>query len=490
MKYTAFNIGPIFKTILMARKPRELWSASFLFSYLMQCIIDAVPDKESIVSPGEIPNEKIGVGLCPDRIFIEGEVNTQSIIEKAQKIFMEGTLLDENTVKKYFKIMTTSLDASSVPEAIKSLNNILDRIELFETAIDESVFKEISKLVTPKKDSKYIKESPLYELAFNDGKIPIETLGEIAASSLKSCSGWDDFVKQIKSDDDKDAFNLLKTSLKSYHKYICVVQADGDNMGKIVSNSEKVKEISQCLIKFGKVATETIRNYGGMPIYAGGDDLLFISPVIGNKGQDIFDLIEELDNLYKEVQDKANSAELKTSMSYGISISYYKYPLYDSLSEARTLLFEKAKNTYKNKNAIAWNLHKHAGSSFYGVIEKESTLFNAFKEVIKASSESDSLTAAVSHKIRANEDLINLWIENKEHMKERNTAFFKKFIEYSEKDNKEDIYKASVLNLLNEICIEEQKKEELSKLEDLNWAKRTYGMIRTAKFINGEEVLE
>ncbi|MDR2511860.1 MAG: hypothetical protein LBC89_05325, partial [Bacteroidales bacterium] len=33
--YTAISIGPIYKTLTMARKPLEIWAASYLFSYLM-----------------------------------------------------------------------------------------------------------------------------------------------------------------------------------------------------------------------------------------------------------------------------------------------------------------------------------------------------------------------------------------------------------------------------------------------------------------------
>lgn len=481
MKYTAINIGPIFETILMARKPRELWSASFLFSYLMQCLIDAVPNKDMIVSPGNIPTEKNGVGLCPDRLFIKGECDVNCIRESALKTFSEGTKLNNDTIEHYFKIMSTSLDANSDQEAIKALNAELDKIELFETVNDGATLREISKLLRNNSNS------PLYNLAFENGKNPVETLGEIAAYSLSGCEKWHDFEKVIKSDNDKNAFNQLpKDLVKSYHKYICVVQADGDNMGKIVSGSDKVKEISQCLIEFGKNATNAIKKFGGMPIYAGGDDLLFISPVISNNNNNIFDLIDILDGLYNNVQEKANLKDIKTSMSYGISISYYKYPLYESLSEARLLLFDKAKS-YKQKNAIAWNLHKHAGSSFYGVVGKDSPTFSAFKKAIEASTESDSLVAAVAHKIRANEGMINLWINDKEHLEERNLAFFKKFIEYT---GEEEIYKTCIMNLLNEICKEEPELKQEPKSNISEWSKKVYGMIRTAKFIRGEEVKE
>lgn len=48
MKYLAISIGPIIKTFSMARKPREFWAASYLFSYLMQCILKVFDNEEKV----------------------------------------------------------------------------------------------------------------------------------------------------------------------------------------------------------------------------------------------------------------------------------------------------------------------------------------------------------------------------------------------------------------------------------------------------------
>ncbi|KAA6314220.1 hypothetical protein EZS27_035130 [termite gut metagenome] len=64
-------------------------------------------------------------------------------------------------------------------------------------------------------------------------------------------------------------------------------------------------------------------------------------------------------------------------MSYGLSITYYKYPLYEALALARKQLNEEAKNM-PDKNAIAWNLRKHSGSSFSGKLGKGNDLYHCF----------------------------------------------------------------------------------------------------------------
>ena len=49
MKYSAINIGPIISTLGMARKPRELWAASFLFSHLMKCIYAEAEKAKAVI---------------------------------------------------------------------------------------------------------------------------------------------------------------------------------------------------------------------------------------------------------------------------------------------------------------------------------------------------------------------------------------------------------------------------------------------------------
>lgn len=80
--------------------------------------------------------------------------------------------------------------------------------------------------------------------------------------------------------------------------------------------------------------------------------MLFIAPIVSSSdSQDtktIFDLLSAIDGLYESVDTEVGHLGrplgLHTSISYGLSISYYKYPLYEALKSARELLFDKAKH--------------------------------------------------------------------------------------------------------------------------------------------------
>lgn len=517
MKYTAINIGPIIKTLGMARKPRELWAASYLFSYLMKRIIGVLPQKD-IISPAIFDeNEKNGVGLYPDRVFVKGDVRYETLKPAIEK-FAETVGLPAS----YFNVMLVSDEYDKDSAAIKDLNGLLDRMELFNMADEEKVSDIVRRFLI--KDN----NAMLVEDAFK-GKFPKETLGEIAAVELQpdkeksenkvTEDQWKNFVSALKSDDKEESAKaykkMPKDKLKSYHKYICVVQADGDNVGKTVSHSQlsdgKVKEISKALLEFGKIAKQKIEDFGGLPIYAGGDDLLFVAPVVGKNGQNILELLEDLNDIsFKGAKEKVRECGLlslddydkpegqrvpedkktpiEASLSFGVSISYYKYPLYEALESARNQLFDKAKHV-DGKNAIALDWRKHSGGAFaFEFSKSKDELKKTFDDMIEASEKKveESVVSAVAHKIRENEGLMKLWIDS-DNYKKRNSNFFQKYLEHQpnkEENNKSasDKYKDAALNLLNELY---KIETDISKL-----TQTMYGMLRLAKFIKGEEVID
>lgn len=459
-----------------------------MFSHLMRCIIESLPENIEIISPEKkATDEKLGVGLYPDRVFVKGEIDACEIRKMVLDKFSKDTKLNKDSVENYFNIMSATTEANSESEAIAKLNKQLDYLELNNRTIDDNYSKFILSL-SPHQDNSQL--SQLYFIAKGEKYFPIESLGEISAYTLKNNTKWEAFRKKLLDNDNtSDPFKEFGDDLKSYHKYICVVQADGDNVGKTVSHKDlpddAVKNISKELLNYGEAATEAIKSFGGLPIYAGGDDLFFIAPVVGENGQNIFELLKDIDNsCFNKVKSEIDKHRIKddkgeeihASLSYGISITYYKHPLYEALNAARDLLFRVAKNV-DGKNAIAWNLQKHSGSSFFGAFSKDNEgLYKAFEKVIKESKESETVVSAVSHKIRGNEGLLKLWIDA-ENADERNKNFFEKYMDYASKSS--DPYKEAALELLNQLF---KTNKDISEL-----TKTMYGMLRTAKFINGEE---
>ena len=172
---------------------------------------------------------------------------------------------------------------------------------------------------------------------------------------------FEDIEKAVTSVYDKEK---AKEIIKPYHKYLAIVQADGDNLGEVLKQYPNPDDIaikfSKPLLDFAKEAGGIINSYRGHPIYIGGDDILAFMPV-AIKGDDssaktVFDLAMDLSDKYRDIVDKKNG---KTTLSIGINIAYYKHPLSRAMRNTREQLFNKAKAG--SKNALAMLLTKHSG---------------------------------------------------------------------------------------------------------------------------------
>lgn len=499
MKYLAINIGPIIKTFSMARKPKEFWAASYMFSYLMECILaqfQEEKDKLELISPyyTGIESLRIGVGLYPDRAFyvVKQDFDVNRQLDEALVYFACKINLEVNVARNFFRIMTVCQEYPSSSEAIAGLNRALDVLELNQVAWDSNTFDAVLNYLR-----KANTNSSLFDIAFNRDYYSIGTLDEIARANAKQID-------------------------YSYQRYVCIVQADGDSMGKIVSSRQmdgNLNDLSSCLIKFGEKACTKIKDFGGLPIYAGGDDLLFIAPVCGHGDKNILELIGEIDREYREIQSYVNQLKVavetkdgeetktvpaQTSMSYGISIIYYKYPLYEAWAIARNMLFMKAKHV-SGKNAIAINLRKNSGSDFEVVMSKSSRIHYNIDDLIRFTPE-ESFVSAVAHKIRANEQLLSVLPKEEPFngLTQRLGAFFEKIVGIEDKSEGETLYLQKVQEAFEfvykeyfvakkrkaEEAVENKQSLHATTIDDDMEAiiSTFYSMLRIAKFIKGEEV--
>lgn len=494
-KYLAISIGPIIKTFSMARKSKEYWTASYMFSYLMQCILNVLTKetKLKLVSPFYKDGKTLdkSVGLFPDRAFFEvtGDIDIISLLGTAKEQFVDETKFTKNSelntevVNSYFRIMYTFGEYNFCGEAISGLNKALDRIELNQTSWTPNDYDVIFSYLRTANN-----ECPLYRIAFGTDYNKIPTLETIAKGEANE-----------KSSSGANEINF------SYQRYICIVQADGDSMGTVVSSFDEESELlnfSEQLIGYGQRACNGIRDFGGLPIYAGGDDLLFIAPVCGKEGKTIFDLIETIDKEYEqikkiveerniEVEKDGKTEKIRTSMSYGVSIIYYKYPLYEAWEIARNMLFGVAKKQVDGKNAIALNLRKNSGSDFRLMLSKSKDEYPRLKSLIDLTP-GESLVSSVAHKVRANEPLLSTFV--RADLSSRLKAFFDKVIDIEDKSIQAQSYIEKTREMLK-LIMDNYIDRKLVKAENGTGKGATqqatelfYSILRIAKFIKGEEV--
>ncbi len=530
-KYTALTIGPIYKTFLNVRKTREIWAASYMFSYLMKQVILNLESKG--IEPGcfivPFVNKKAleykGVGIIPDRLIFESNSGDyqllQDAISEAVKKFA-GCISDnpagvEDYLNDYLRFYSIEKELPDGANIIAEMFNHLDTLELQEIPVaDEnaaqlflfSFFRKINK--SPffsennfQKDDQANKNLRLIDV---NGNVRFESVAEIATAELKNNPEVDyrNFVnthlwKEVDGDIDSDQKFIesleekYESLFKTYHKYIAIIKADGDKIGKTIENlkgdASRLKNFSEGLLNWAFDCDEVVRSYGGVPIYIGGDDLLMFAPVSFNN-KTILDMVDVIDASFK----KAMSGFPEVSLSYGISITYYKYPMFEAVCKVDELL-KQAKDFSGQRNAVCIRLLKHSGAVFETTFGKsdEVNTKEKLQDVVNCIGNLDknkgkSFLNSVAYFLRENETLVKQIGKDKarvENFFANNFEGYKREKDLKALDGKKEKRKpkANYLKKVEELLT--HTFEHLPNTEDV--LPSVYSSLRIARFIKGME---
>ena len=363
MKYIGITIGPIAYTMNLVSSPSALWASSYLFSCICRKMCEKLTSdygvkKEKILSPyfdkdDELLNRKDGVGLFHDRVIFEaGDFDINQLRTIRDSIITDVSAefkIDKNYLDEYVLIEGAEFESSS---PLLDSGKILDSIELSAPFV---VKEEGNPIIRTFANSKG-----------KDNESKAKLIKEIAKTNLDiDETKW----QLLKNGNIKDLQGIASSANADkdfkVNKYYAVIRSDGDNMSTIISSLEEsveYREFSKTCLKYCANVSDIVGSYGGFTVYAGGDDLLAIVPCEHDSAT-IFNLAKEINgcfqNVFKEYIDRVNP---KPSLSFGIFISYYKYPLYEALQESANLLFGISKSTGR-KDCVTVCVQKHSGQS-------------------------------------------------------------------------------------------------------------------------------
>ena len=384
MKHIALTLGPIIETLSLGRKTAEIWAASYLFSSFMKVIIDELRKKDvSFIIPyveddTVFQTQDNGIGLFHDRFILTTETVTLSeiaaIVQKHKDNLSEmiAASIKEDTdkVKSYIDqyLQTYLIELNQKFEnPILEISEILDNVELHVPFIETD--KDYLRIFL---NRDIILNSKMAKNALGS-KPSFKSIPEIAAQAMPVVESLDDEAYYKTLEKDKEHF-------KQAYKYIAIVHADGDSLGSYIKQQTDPGVVSRRLFSFDTEAAEKITGYGGLPIFIGGDDLLFFAPVL-TKDETIFDLIDNLSTLYKKEMQSD-----ETTLSFGLSITYYKYPLYEALEQSRNALYNHAKKypdaNNPTKNAVHISARKHSGQVFEATVCKADKSYQLFRTLL------------------------------------------------------------------------------------------------------------
>lgn len=526
--YVGSTIGPVYAVIQKARKPREIWMASYIFSRVAQEMVEFLKEKGAeFYSPTDFSNiaKKLkGAGAFSDRLFfnikIEEDIAADRIVQEAMDRALTllaheiiVTLKDETEgikdrcicfLRRFIYHRTVyrrkEKETDSIP--MHEMTDELDLLEKFVPYVDEET-----------KGSDYI-------------------LRYLDDDNLKN-SPW---IKEnsVETADFKELAEEAGTQGKIVNKYLAIVRADGDRMGELLARlsksgkEESIRKLSNFLLVRAKENIECVKNYGGLPIFFGGDDMFFIAPLFGKDLKcdriiSIFELVKQLNKLFDDEYGKMDidgAGSIVPSLSYGIVINYHKYPLQLMVEDANIALFDEAKNAIwsgeREKKAIHIHLRKHSGQESKFCLSawpekndirredneefEELTTYDRFLRLIDQ--KADSITIRSIHwKIIDQFDLIAyLLLLPEETRKPRLKRWFEKnlneWIPVKEKNDKDSTKKdkyiddmVALLCAIKDSLVFDEEMSDKDKQANMEKIRHTLdGVFRMNEFLMTEEV--
>lgn len=375
--YIAITLGPLTRIMSYTKSMKSFWAASYFMSFMAKSIIwyfycERRTFLKPLMEPGVTDmmwETQDGVGRFPDQYIFEAQKGDfERLIELKNSVFESVSddicsVLNERNKCKVSEYLSQRIkvyafekdfDKGSATDIIDSCQRILSVMECEDIYPESETRNYLYDYFADIDKSKLLMTDAFGgTLPTNDNRL-FPTVIEFSAQEMKK-SG----LKQSWFSDDK-----FIAGIRPAYKYIAYVSADGDNVGKAISKLGV--SMSKALLDFNTVLNKNISNDGGRVIYAGGDDILFLCPV-----SSVFKIIQTIDSVFADaiggLEFKENDLPFP-SLSYGVSISYYKHPMGESMSLSSSLLDEAKK--VGGKNAIVWNLRKHSGQSVKAVIRK------------------------------------------------------------------------------------------------------------------------
>lgn len=373
--YVGITVGPIFDTLQLAENPASLWYASMCFSELTRLLLDQIsqqiPDAAIVAPFYDGTKYTDGVGRYHDRILFKtaSTEKLDAVIASAKETLVEMVLGDispkpekeagyREYLHNYFQVhyIIVPQEQRNHSNIFSEINPLLDAIECMPRCNPSKGSNPFKALFSKRGEDEIIKGNRIKASAL---------LNDVVDSQLFHESGS---LKSIEN---------ICASTKGFKKssYYAVVCADGDDMSSFFSNmnNDAVRQNSERCFAYTEAVAEEIRKFGGMTIYSGGDDLLFLAPVQSAEGETVFEFCNRISDLFRE---KVAGGNPFPSASFGIAIRYKTYPLYESLASAFSALFT-AKNSRAEKNSIFIDLQKRSGQSVALCVAKEGfPLFN------------------------------------------------------------------------------------------------------------------
>lgn len=195
------------------------------------------------------------------------------------------------------------------------------------------------------------------------GSIPDQGLvsfAKIAGSwffidDLKNDRNWNSLDKEKR----EKMVKRLSQCSEQPSPFYAMILMDGDHLGEILQSSSTAScEVSSALACFTAKVEQIVRRSSGLVIYAGGDDVMAMTPLATALETTI-----NLKKAYEESFTQEYHGDRQASISAGLVYAHHALPLRDVINHAHYLLDEIAKRE-TGRNSLAVTVLRSSGPRF------------------------------------------------------------------------------------------------------------------------------
>ncbi len=356
-KYVGITIGPIVNALQYAKDPQSLWFACAVFSEISREICELITapnstfDEVVIYTPYYFHGMKIddGVAKTHDRIVFSANHVDTSVLDRIIRL-VKADVCD------LFPVEYQSNEYREFLNRYFQINYIcLDENENLNQNCMMSIYpylRDMEQLQTEEKETFLNPFYDLFQLGDDERSFRIMT-SPMAHLIKKGSAQFFNIRGEFKS-----VFEIANPSKPEGRKtvpFYCLVRANGDNIDNLLrgfSENKKLISFSIACLQHSITASELIRLFGGMTVYAGGDEIFFFAPLVGNDGSTVFELCQRIQQkFYTFMKNHLPWSNIPT-LSFGISIQRNSHQVYDAFVETGKLLNVAKQISDKNNTAI------------------------------------------------------------------------------------------------------------------------------------------
>lgn len=356
-KYVGITIGPISNALQYAKDPQSLWFACGIFSEISRGICELITapncsfEDVVIYTPYYFHGMKVddGVAKTHDRIVFSANHVEEQVLDKIIALVKEDVCdlfpVEYHSVeyreflKQYFQIHYICLNENENlhQNCMMSIYPYLRDMELLQQKNMGTELNAFFDLFGQRED----------ERSFRIMTSPMAHLIKKGAAQFFNVRG-----------EFKSVSEIANPSLPEGRKkmpYYCLVRCNGDNIDNLLrgfSENKKLIAFSIACLEHSITASELIRIFGGLTVYAGGDEFFFFAPLIGTDGSTVFELCQKIQQKFYTFMKNHLPWSNSPTLSFGISIQRNTHEVYEAFVETGKILDVAKQISDKNNTAI------------------------------------------------------------------------------------------------------------------------------------------